>query len=106
MRAHLAGGRVFEQREARGVVVSKDDAAGAPAAGLRAKAHARRVCDRERESADYPHLEERIKEYVRESYAAHAYPREVEFAKELPKTLTGKIRRIELREAARARRGS
>jgi len=30
--------------------------------------------------------------HVRERYAAYAYPREVEFVAELPKTLTGKIR--------------
>ena len=30
--------------------------------------------------------------------SAYAYPRKVEFVDELPKTLTGKIRRIELRE--------
>ena len=41
----------------------------------------------------------RIKAHVRESYAAYAYPREIEFVDDLPKTLTGKIRRIELREA-------
>ena len=29
---------------------------------------------------------------------AYAYPREIEFVDDLPKTLTGKIRRIELRE--------
>jgi acetyl-CoA synthetase len=31
--------------------------------------------------------------------SAYAYPRLVEFVDELPKTLTGKIRRIELRQA-------
>ena len=35
---------------------------------------------------------------MRERLSAYAYPRRVEFVKELPKTLTGKIRRIELRE--------
>jgi acetyl-CoA synthetase len=44
-------------------------------------------------------LVKRIQEHVSESYAAYAYPRAVEFVDELPKTLTGKIRRIELREA-------
>jgi acetyl-CoA synthetase len=34
--------------------------------------------------------------------SAYAYPRRIEFVDELPKTLTGKIRRIELREAERA----
>jgi acetyl-CoA synthetase len=32
---------------------------------------------------------------------AYAYPREIEFTDDLPKTLTGKIRRVELREAER-----
>ena len=39
-----------------------------------------------------------IKHSVRGSLSAYAYPREIEFARDLPKTLTGKIRRIELRE--------
>jgi len=39
---------------------------------------------------------------VRERLSAYAYPRLVEFVPDLPKTLTGKIRRIELRERARA----
>ena len=39
-----------------------------------------------------------IKTHVRGRLSAYAYPRKVEFVDELPKTLTGKIRRIELRE--------
>ena len=39
-----------------------------------------------------------LKAFVRERLSAYAYPRIIEFASELPKTLTGKIRRIELRE--------
>ena len=39
-----------------------------------------------------------IKGFVRERLSAYAYPRKVEFVDELPKTLTGKIRRIELRQ--------
>jgi len=39
-----------------------------------------------------------IKAHVRERLSAYAYPRLVEFVPELPKTLTGKIRRIELRQ--------
>ena len=35
---------------------------------------------------------------VRERHSAYAYPREIEFVDDLPKTLTGKIRRVELRE--------
>jgi acetyl-CoA synthetase len=41
---------------------------------------------------------EAIKAYVRDHLSAYAYPREIEFMPELPKTLTGKIRRIELRK--------
>jgi acetyl-CoA synthetase len=52
-------------------------------------------------------LGDEIKAFVRERLSAYAYPRRVEFVPELPKTLTGKIRRIELREreAARATAG-
>ncbi|MEF8777526.1 MAG: AMP-binding protein, partial [Natronomonas sp.] len=39
-----------------------------------------------------------IQSHVRERLAAHEYPREIEFVEELPKTVTGKIRRTELRE--------
>jgi acetyl-CoA synthetase len=38
-----------------------------------------------------------IKAFVRGRLGAHAYPRRIEFTDALPKTLTGKIRRIELR---------
>jgi acetyl-CoA synthetase len=43
-------------------------------------------------------LKEDIKEHVRNELAAHEYPREIEFVDELPKTVTGKIRRTELRD--------
>jgi acetyl-CoA synthetase len=43
-------------------------------------------------------LAEEIKTFVRGRLSAYAYPRRVEFVPDLPKTLTGKIRRIELRE--------
>jgi acetyl-CoA synthetase len=53
-------------------------------------------------------LAEEIRVFVREHLSAYAYPRKLEFVTELPKTLTGKIRRIELRqiEYGRARRHS
>jgi acetyl-CoA synthetase len=38
-----------------------------------------------------------IQAHVRERLSAYAYPRKVEFVDDLPKTLTGKIRRVELR---------
>jgi acetyl-CoA synthetase len=41
---------------------------------------------------------------VRGHLSAFAYPREIEFVDDLPKTLTGKIRRIELREAEREKK--
>ena len=43
-------------------------------------------------------LADEIKAYVREHHSAYSYPRRVEFVDDLPKTLTGKIRRIELRQ--------
>jgi acetyl-CoA synthetase len=43
-------------------------------------------------------LADEIKLFVRERLSAYAYPRRVEFVSDLPKTLTGKIRRIELRQ--------
>jgi acetyl-CoA synthetase len=43
-------------------------------------------------------LAEEIKAYVRDHLSAYAYPRRIEFVPDLPKTLTGKIRRIELRQ--------
>jgi len=43
-------------------------------------------------------LAEEIKVFVRERHSAYAYPRLIEFVPDLPKTLTGKIRRIELRD--------
>jgi acetyl-CoA synthetase len=49
-------------------------------------------------------LAEEIKVHVRERHSAYAYPREIEFVGDLPKTLTGKIRRVELREQERERK--
>jgi acetyl-CoA synthetase len=43
-----------------------------------------------------------IQGFVRRHLSAYAYPRRIEFTEELPKTLTGKIRRIELREREQA----
>ena len=42
-----------------------------------------------------------IKTFVRGHLSAFAYPREIEFVDDLPKTLTGKIRRIELRDRSK-----
>jgi acetyl-CoA synthetase len=46
-------------------------------------------------------LADQIKRHVRERHSAYAYPRKIEFVADLPKTLTGKIRRVELREKER-----
>jgi acetyl-CoA synthetase len=43
-------------------------------------------------------LEEEIKQFVKSRLAAHEYPREIEFVKELPLTATGKIMRKDLRK--------
>jgi len=43
-------------------------------------------------------LVKEIQAHVRSRLSAYAYPREIEFVEDLPKTLTGKIRRVELRE--------
>ena len=40
---------------------------------------------------------------MRDRLSAYAYPRLIEFTDVLPKTLTGKIRRIELRESEKAK---
>jgi acetyl-CoA synthetase len=45
-----------------------------------------------------PSLRESIQTFVKTRLAAHEYPREIEFVKELPLTATGKIMRKELRK--------
>jgi acetyl-CoA synthetase len=47
-------------------------------------------------------LGKEISAFVRDHLSAYAYPRQVEFVDDLPKTLTGKIRRIELRDRSKA----
>jgi acetyl-CoA synthetase len=47
-------------------------------------------------------LAREISGFVRDRLSQYAYPRKVEFVDDLPKTLTGKIRRIELREREQA----
>ncbi len=44
-----------------------------------------------------PALAAEIQEHVKNVTAPYKYPREIEFVKELPKTISGKIRRVELR---------
>ncbi len=42
-------------------------------------------------------LKKEIQNYVKEKTAPYKYPRVVEFVEELPKTISGKIRRNEIR---------
>lgn len=44
-----------------------------------------------------PELEETLRQHVRQRLYAHAYPREIEFVAELPKTPSGKLQRFILR---------
>ena len=43
-------------------------------------------------------LKKEIQDYVKKQTAPYKYPRVVEFVDELPKTISGKIRRVEIRE--------
>ncbi len=45
-----------------------------------------------------PELVKELQTYVKKSTAPYKYPRIVEFVDELPKTISGKIRRVEIRE--------
>ncbi len=45
-----------------------------------------------------------LQEHVKRTTAPYKYPREIEFVDELPKTVSGKIRRVELRERERQRK--
>ncbi|VFT14601.1 putative AMP-binding protein [Pseudomonas aeruginosa] len=50
-----------------------------------------------------PELADALQRYVRQRLSAHAYPREIEFLEELPKTPSGKIQRFLLRNQEIAR---
>ena len=47
-------------------------------------------------------LVRRLQDHVKSVTAPYKYPRQIEFVAELPKTVSGKIRRVELRERARS----
>ena len=51
-------------------------------------------------------LAEQIQQHVRQHLSAYAYPRRIEFVDDLPKTLTGKIRRVLLRQRELERTGA
>jgi benzoate-CoA ligase len=46
-------------------------------------------------------MEKELKEYVKQQLAHYKFPRWIEFMEELPKTATGKLKRFELRKAAK-----
>ncbi|XP_076443412.1 acyl-coenzyme A synthetase ACSM3, mitochondrial-like [Babylonia areolata] len=49
-------------------------------------------------SCDPKQLTAELQEHVKNVTAPYKYPRKIEFVKDLPKTISGKIRRVELRE--------
>ena len=49
-----------------------------------------------------PDLARELQDHVKKTTAPYKYPRIVEFVKELPKTISGKIRRVEIREGDQA----
>lgn len=48
-------------------------------------------------------LVKKLQDHVKESTAPYKYPREISFIEELPKTTSGKIRRVELRQKEKAK---
>jgi acyl-coenzyme A synthetase/AMP-(fatty) acid ligase len=74
---------------AEAAVVAKGD----PMRGTIVKAYVILVPGREPSEA----LATELQDHVKKVTAPYKYPREVEFVTELPKTISGKIRRIELR---------
>jgi acetyl-CoA synthetase/medium-chain acyl-CoA synthetase len=51
-----------------------------------------------REQVPAPELKRELQEHCKRVTAPYKYPREIEFVTELPKTISGKIRRVELRQ--------
>ena len=51
-----------------------------------------------------PELAKELQDFVKKGTAPYKYPREIHFVEELPKTISGKIRRSELRSSLRAGR--
>jgi len=49
-------------------------------------------------SGDKDTLVKELQDHVKETTAPYKYPRKIEFVESLPKTVSGKIRRVELRE--------
>lgn len=51
-----------------------------------------------------PELASELQDHVKQVTAPYKYPREIEFVESLPKTISGKIRRVELREMERQKK--
>lgn len=47
-----------------------------------------------------------LQNYVKHQTAPYKYPRIIEFVDELPKTISGKIRRVQIREEDQSKRNS
>jgi 2-aminobenzoate-CoA ligase len=48
-------------------------------------------------------LARELQDFVKSQIAPYKYPRAVEFVRELPRTLTGKLQRFRLRDAAKGK---
>jgi acyl-coenzyme A synthetase/AMP-(fatty) acid ligase len=57
-------------------------------------------------SAASAELARELQEHCKRVTAPYKYPREIEFVEALPKTASGKIRRVELREAELRKKGA
>jgi len=51
-----------------------------------------------------PEVAAALQDHVRRELAPYKYPREIEFVQSLPRTETGKVRRVELRDLERQRK--
>lgn len=56
-------------------------------------------------TASSPELVRELQEHVKRITAPYKYPREIEFVEQLPKTISGKIRRVELRRKEMEKKG-
>ena len=64
------------------------------------------VIKSDQEPADDQALKDELQELVRRRLSTHAFPREIEFVDELPKTPSGKIQRFVLRNRAQDEKGA
>ena len=58
------------------------------------------VLSKDYKGKEGPELIKEIQNHVKRTTAPYKYPRVVEFVDELPKTISGKIRRVEIRDKA------